>query len=91
MGQVKKNSSLTKILWAFIIIGFAIIEFPGIYFINRLDPFIFKLPFIYGFTIIMWMFMCIVTFVGYKTNWGRGKDFVEGINDIEEVKGGSHR
>jgi cellobiose-specific phosphotransferase system component IIC len=50
-------------------------EFPGIFLINRAEPFIFGMPFIYGFTVIMWVLMCVVMFIGYKTNWGKGADF----------------
>ena len=71
--MAKQASSLSKTLWALIIIGFAIMQFPGIFFINRIDPMIFGLPFIYGFTIIMWAYMVILMFIGYKTNWGKGE------------------
>jgi hypothetical protein len=56
-------------------------EFPGIFFINRIDPMIFGMPFIYGFTLIMWAVMCVIMFIAYKSNWGKGKDFVEGEGD----------
>ncbi len=68
--MAKQSSTLSKTLWALILIGFAIMQFPGIFFINRIDPMIFGLPFIYGFTIIMWAYMVIIMFIGYKTNWG---------------------
>ena len=67
-----------RVLWVLIIIGFAIMEFPGILLINRVKPWIFGLPFIYGFTIIMWAIMCVIMFVAYQTNWGKGRDFKEG-------------
>jgi len=82
----KKTSTLTVVLWVLLLIGFAIMEFPGIYFINRIDPMIFGMPFIYSFTIIMWAIMCIILFIAYKTNWGKGADFKEGEDD--EGKGG---
>lgn len=85
----RKRSSLTVVLWVLLLIGFAIMEFPGIFFINRIDPMIFGLPFIYGFTIIMWAFMCIVLLIAYKTNWGKGSDFVEGEKDNDTGKGGN--
>ena len=88
MMNKKKATPLSKTLWTLIIIGFAIMEFPGIFFINRVDPFIFGLPFIYGFTIVMWIFMCTLTLVGYKTNWGKGADFIEG-EEKDNMKGGS--
>ncbi|MCT4620526.1 MAG: DUF3311 domain-containing protein [Marinisporobacter sp.] len=68
----KKKIYTKKILWALILLGFSIMEFPGIFFINRIDPLILGLPFIYGFMLIMWLYMCMITFIGYKTNWGKG-------------------
>lgn len=58
------------ILWSLIIIGFAAIEFPGILLINRIEPRIFGLPFIYGFTLIIWFFLCILMYAGYRMSWG---------------------
>lgn len=69
-----KRSTKNKIIWTLILIGFAIMEFPGILFINRVEPMIFGLPFIYGFVIIMWAFMCCVLLYAYKVNWGKEAD-----------------
>jgi undecaprenyl pyrophosphate phosphatase UppP len=77
MESEKKRYPLRTLIWVLLVIGFMIMEFPGIFFINRIDPMIFGMPFIYGFTIIMWVFMCIILFVGYKTNWGKGASFAE--------------
>lgn len=74
----KNRYPLRTVLWVLIIIGFAIMEFPGIFLINRLDPMIFGMPFIYGFTIVMWAIMSVLMFIGYQTNWGKGRDFKEG-------------
>lgn len=60
------------LLWVLIIAGFAVIEFPGIFFINRIEPTVFGLPFIYGFTLIMWFYLCVLMFIGYKLKWGFG-------------------
>ena len=60
----------TFLLWGLIFLGFALIEFPGIFFINRVEPRIFGLPFIYAFTLIIWFFLCILMFIGYKIKWG---------------------
>jgi hypothetical protein len=80
----KKQYPVRRVLWTLIIIGFAIMEFPGIFFINRIEPLIFGLPFIYGFTIVMWAIMCAIMLIGYKLNWGKGSDF----KDPEEKAGG---
>ncbi len=68
---------LSKILWALIILGFAAMEFPGVFFFNRIEPMIFGLPFIYGFTILMWIYMIVILYIAYKTNWGRREKFVD--------------
>ncbi|WZL73489.1 hypothetical protein QBE52_01790 [Clostridiaceae bacterium 35-E11] len=77
MVKKRKEGVTTKILWILIILGFAIMEFPGIYFINRIEPMILGMPFIYGFTMIMWAYMCIVLLIAYKTNWGKYSGFID--------------
>ncbi len=78
MAPEKKRYPLRTVLWILIVIGFLIMEYPGILFFNRIDPMIFGLPFIYSFTIIMWAIMCVIYYVGYRTNWGKGSSFVDG-------------
>lgn len=87
MGKGEKKSHLKQFIWISLVIGFAIMEFPGIFLINKIEPFILGVPFIYGFTIIMWFYMCVVTFMGYITNWGRGSSFIENTDDLDELKG----
>ena len=82
--SAKVKYPVRTILWVLIVIGFALMEFPGVFLLNRIEPMIFGLPFIYGFTIVLWVCMCLLMFIGYRTNWGKGKDFKEG----DEVKGG---
>ncbi len=77
MESAKKRYPLRTLIWVLLVIGFMIMEFPGVFFINRIEPMIFGMPFIYGFTVIMWALMCVILFVGYKTNWGKGASFVE--------------
>jgi hypothetical protein len=77
MESEKKGYPLRTLIWVLLITGFMIMEFPGIFFINRIEPMIFGMPFIYGFTVIMWAIMCVIVFVAYKTNWGKGASFVE--------------
>lgn len=61
------------ILWLLIILGFSAIEFPGIFLINRIEPAIFGLPFIYGFTLIVWGYLCVLLYIGYRMKWGASK------------------
>lgn len=67
----------TWLLWALIILCFASIEFPGIFLINRIEPRILGLPFIYGFTLIVWFILCILMYAGYLMKWGYGDKYKE--------------
>lgn len=52
--------------------GFAALEFPGILFVCwRIRPFIFGLPFLYGYVLCGWIYMCCVLFYAWKTGWGK--------------------
>lgn len=63
-------------IYALIFIGFFAMEFPGILFAgDRLYPFIFGLPFLYGYILCCWAYMCMVLFYAYKTSWGKKSFF----------------
>ena len=50
-------------------------EFPGVFFFHdKIDPFIFNLPFIYGYIIIWWIYMCVIMLIAFLTNWGYKKE-----------------
>ncbi len=68
---MKKNRITQKIIWTMIILGFAVIEFPGILFINRIEPYLIGMPFLYGFVLVVWVNMCLVLGVAYYYNWGK--------------------
>jgi hypothetical protein len=67
-------------------------EFPGVFFFKDIvDPFIFGLPFIYGYILIWWAFMCIVMFIAYRTNWGdKSADEDEG-SKTDSTEGGENK
>jgi hypothetical protein len=75
--MAKQSNPVKTTLFILIVLGFMLMEFPGVFFFNRIDPIIFGLPFIYAFNIIMWAVMCVFMFIGYKTKWGRGSGFKE--------------
>lgn len=81
MSEKQNSYPRKRLYWALVIICFMIMEFPGIYFFNKIEPMIFGMPFIYGFMLIMWAIMCTILFIAYKDNWGKGKDFIEGEGD----------
>lgn len=58
-----------KTLCILIVVCFALIEFPGIYFINRIEPTLFNVPFIYWFPFLVWAVLCALLFIGYKLGW----------------------
>jgi len=58
-----------RILYIAIALCFCLIVFPGIFFINRIDPAIFNIPFIYWFTLFIWAVLCALLFIGYKLGW----------------------
>lgn len=67
-----KSSKKTIIIWVLFLMGFAFMEFPGVLlFQHKSEPNIFGLPFIHGYMILCWIYMCCVAFYAYKTHWGR--------------------
>ena len=69
-----KRSKLTILFPFLLLAGFMVMVFPGIlFFHDKVDPFIFGLPFIYGFIICCWIYMCAVLFIAFLTNWGYKK------------------
>ena len=59
------------IIRVLLIIGFLVMEFPGVLFFKDLShPYIVGLPFAYGIMLIGWIYMCIVLLWAYKCNWG---------------------
>ncbi|MEG0829566.1 MAG: hypothetical protein RSD88_03215 [Anaerovoracaceae bacterium] len=75
VGQ-KKLAKRQAIIWILLIMGFCAVEFPGILFVkDRVYPFIFGMPFIYGYVVCCWVYFCGVLFYAYKTRWGK-KPFI---------------
>ncbi|MBQ0079580.1 MAG: hypothetical protein KBS66_06815 [Eubacterium sp.] len=70
-----KMSAVSKIQIALLVLGFLAMEFPGILFFKDMaEPRMFGLPFAYGWMLIGWVYMCVVLFWCYISNWGEGKD-----------------
>lgn len=69
----KKNKlKRSTVIWILLAIGFCAMEFPGIlFFKSKVYPFIFGMPFIYGYTILCWMFFVVVLFYAWRTRWGK--------------------
>ncbi len=73
-GKQLRNRKI--ILALFIFFGFMAMEFPGILIVRgRVEPFIFGLPFLYGYMFVCWLYMCVVMFVAFRTAWGRKSFF----------------
>jgi Protein of unknown function (DUF3311). len=70
----RKMSGQSKLIWVLLLIGLAAMEFPGVFFFqNKVDPFILGFPFIYGYILCWWVYMCAVMLFAYKTRWGQPK------------------
>ncbi|WP_070160672.1 hypothetical protein [Nesterenkonia sp. PF2B19] len=87
----RRPTRTAVILWTCVIFGFAVMEFPGVLFFHDVaEPRIFGMPFIYGFTIIVWALMCVVLFIGYRTHWGRRRADVDDAAPESGADGGEH-
>lgn len=64
------------LIWILLALGFCAIEFPGILFVkDMVYPFVLGMPFLYGYVVCCWVFMCSVLFYAYRTRWGRQSFF----------------
>ncbi len=64
------------IIIVLLVIGFGAIEFPGIFFVmDKVEPFIMGMPFLYGYIFCWWLYMCSVFFYAYRTGWGKHSFF----------------
>lgn len=69
-----KMTGKTKLIWVLLLIGLAAMEFPGVFFFkDKVDPFILGMPFIYGYILCWWAYMCVILLYAYKTRWGQLK------------------
>ena len=70
-----KMTGLTKLIWTLLIISFGFMVFPGVlFFHNVAEPFMFGMPFIYGYILCWWAFQCAVLLFAHKVNWGKKKE-----------------
>lgn len=69
-----KNNKTIKILYTCIIICFLFIGGPLIIPLNNSSATVFGMPPIYTFVFIIWVILCILTFIGYKLKWGDKDD-----------------
>lgn len=68
----KTPTPVTIAIWTFVLVSLAVLQFPGILFYHdAAEPFIFGMPFIYGFNFLIWAALCVVLFIAYKLHWGR--------------------
>lgn len=72
MPRTSRWTRQSIVIWTLILVGLAAMEFPGVLFFHqRAEPEIFGLPFIYGYNILWWAYMCVVMLYAYKVRWGR--------------------
>ena len=73
----------TTLIWAIILTGLAVLQFPGILFYHDVaEPRILGMPFIYGFNLVVWAVMCAVLYWAYRIHWGRPRP-----EELEDVRG----
>lgn len=74
MKKKQKISEVNKrkfFIATLVIFGFMAIEFPGILIVGKMvEPMVFGIPFLYVFIFFGWIYMLLVMFYGYKTEWG---------------------
>lgn len=59
-------------IWLLLAIGFGATEFPGILIAGgKIYPKIFGLPFLYGYILCCWLYICFVLIYASKTKWGK--------------------
>ena len=68
----KRAPRKTAVIWAMLLLGLCALEFPGVLFAGeRVEPLIGGMPFIYGYIIGWWIYICAVLFYAYRTEWGK--------------------
>lgn len=68
----KTPTPLTITLWTIVLVGLAVVQFPGILFYHDvIEPRILGMPFIYGFNAVIWFILCVVLLIAYLRHWGR--------------------
>ncbi len=70
---MKKTCPRRRIAIALLLVfGFCAVEFPGILLVgDKVSPFIFGMPFLYGYLICCWIYICLVLCYAWKTRWGK--------------------
>lgn len=70
--MTRKRFPKRTLIWVLLGVGFAAMEFPGVFlFADRAEPFLFGMPFTYGYIILWWLYMCAVLLYAYRVRWGR--------------------
>jgi uncharacterized membrane protein len=72
-GQTKDKKSVLIII--LFLVGFCAMQIPGVFFFGRIsEPFLFGMPFIYGYILCLWVYMCIIFLYAHKCDWGRKRN-----------------
>ena len=68
-----KQKSL-KALWTAIIASFVLMGGPLIILLDRSRLSIAHIPILYLFVFALWIILCILTFIGWRMEWGEKKE-----------------
>lgn len=70
--QTRTRNQRSTMIWVLLLVGFGAMEFPGVlFFADVAEPEILGLPFIYGYVLLLWAYMCAVLLYAYRVHWGR--------------------
>jgi hypothetical protein len=66
----KKLPGRIKWIWTSVILLLILIGSPFVALLNRAEPRICGLPFLYAAVLLIWIALCILLFLGYLFVWG---------------------
>lgn len=69
-----KKSNRIRIVWVCIIACFLLMISPLILYFNKTNAAVCHIPLIYAFVFLIWVILCVLTFIGYKLRWGSKDD-----------------
>lgn len=64
------QNSKIKALYISIAATFILMGWPLVIFLDKSEIKIMNIPAVYIFVFILWLFICLFTFLGYKMKWG---------------------
>lgn len=76
----------TKILWIAIILCFLLMGGPLVILLDHSNIMIGHIPILYLVVFLLWIALCVLTFLGWRMRWGEQDDEEEVKEKTEEKK-----